>query len=367
MTPPAVLALRSAQWLVCGVHHSAGPAAVAGGTGGDTVRRGPLFAVIVSLAGVSLFSASPPAFAEHSQPVLTYSPKEGPEGTVISFTISGCKEADPGPSFRPEVDISISLFPTSFAGGDQRHFDITTDDEQVSGTFPVRTRAQYAASASGFDGRTLSLLAICWEGGDTRRPDGGDQFIITDAPAPAPAPAPTPAPAPSPPQPASAARPDTESQAQVSDATVTPGEQVTVTGGGFAPSRELRVDMDSDPVFLGTTRSDAGGRFTATVTIPSNASPGVHRIVVSGPGTGGGTHRSIATVNVVVTVARPLARTGGTSGGVLRLAVAFTLAGVALLFAANRRVRTISVARVPRLARPRNRIIWRGGRARRCL
>ncbi|HEX2272940.1 MAG TPA: hypothetical protein VHG90_03590 [Acidimicrobiales bacterium] len=322
------------------------------------MRRGPLVGLVFLLVAASLVWAGAPAFADHSRPVVTYSPKEGPEGTVISFTVAGCKEAAQGPQGRPETDLTISLFPSSFGGGDQRHFDIGEDDEQVSGTFTVRTRAQYAASASGFDGRTLSLAAVCWEGGDMVF---GGEFIITDAPAAAPAPSPAPAPV----APAPAASPDTESQAQVSDATVTPGEQVTVTGGGFAPNRDLRIDMDSDPVFLGTTRSDAGGRFTATVTIPLNASPGAHRIVVSGPGPGGGTHRSIATVNVVVTVGRPLARTGGTSAGLLRLAIVFTLAGMVLLVGAGHRARTIALGRASRPVRPRGGIVWRAGRARR--
>ena len=60
------------------------------------MRRGPLLAALL-LLGLSLFAAVPPAFADHSSPVLTYTPREGPEGTVISFTIAGCKEAAEDP------------------------------------------------------------------------------------------------------------------------------------------------------------------------------------------------------------------------------------------------------------------------------
>ena len=140
------------------------------------MRRRPLLAALL-LVGLSLGAGAQPALADHSSPVLTYTPKEGPEGTVISFTISGCKEAAQGPQGRPETDITISLFPSSFGGGDQRHFDISADDEQVTGTFTVRTRAEYAASSSGFDGRTLFLGVVCWEGGDT---EFDDEFVITD-------------------------------------------------------------------------------------------------------------------------------------------------------------------------------------------
>ena len=331
--------------------------------GGNFVRRGPLLSALL-LLGLSLFSAVPPAFADHSSPVLTYAPKEGPEGTVISFTIAGCKEAAEGPQGQPERDITISLFPSSFAGGDQQHFDIAADDEQVSGTFTVRTRAQYAASASGFDGRTIFLGVVCWEGGDT----GFDaEFIITDTAQTTTTttatttttsttlPAATQPPAGS---------PDTQSEAQVSAATVAPGQQVSVTGGGFAPGRDLRADLFSDPVFLGSTRSDAAGRFATTVTIPVNASPGPHQIVVSGPGPQGGTHRSVATVTVVVTVARPLARTGGDSFGLVRLAIVSTLIGAVLLVSTERRLMALGLGWGIGYARPRHRI-WRGGRPRR--
>ena len=323
------------------------------------MRRMPLLSFV--LLGLSLLVVAEPALAEHSTPVLTYTPQQGPEGTVITFTIAGCKEAAQGPAGRPEADITISLFPSSFAGGDQRHFDIAADDEQVTGSFTVGTRAQYAASASGFDGRTLSLGVVCWEGGDT-----GDEFIITDAPQPEPTVTTTTSTTTRPTVPqAQTASPDTQSQAQVSDATVTPGEAINVSGGGFAPDRDVRLDFLSDPVFLGSTRSDSSGRFSITVTIPLNASSGPHRIIASGPGAGGGTHRSIATVNVVTRVAQPLARTGGTSTGLLHLGMVATLAGVLLLVCTERRLTNINLGRQPSVVRARHGIVWRGGRPRR--
>ena len=150
----------------------------------------------------------------------------------------------------------------------------------------------------------------------------------------------------------------------MSDATVEPGQQVNVVGGGFAPDRDLRADLFSDPVFLGSTRSDAAGRFAITVTIPANVSPGPHRIVVSGPGRQGGTHRSVATVTVVVAVTRPLARTGGDSAGLLRLAMMSTLMGAVLVVATQRRLMALGFGWGSGYARPRHRI-WRGGRPRR--
>jgi hypothetical protein len=332
------------------------------------MRRTPLLSFVLLsfvLLSLSLLVVAEPAFADHSTPVLTYTPQQGPEGTVITFTIAGCKEAAQGPAGRPETDITISLFPSSFGGGDQRHFDIAADDEQVGGSFTVGTRAQYAASASGFDGTTLFLGVVCWEGGDT---GFDDEFIITDAAQPEPATTTTTTTStttrPTVPQPQTAS-PDTQSQAEVSDATVTSGETINVSGGGFAPNRDVRLDFFSDPVFLGSTRSASSGRFSLAVTIPLNASPGPHRIIASGPGAGGGTHRSIAIVNVVTRFAQPLARTGGTSTGLLHLGMVAALAGTVLLVGTELRLPSIGLSRGPRFGRARHRIVWRGGRPRR--
>lgn len=92
--------------------------------------------------------------------------------------------------------------------------------------------------------------------------------------------------------------------AQVSDATVRPGQQVTVTGDGFAPNQELRMTFFSHPRALGATRSDATGRFNAAIQIPADAEAGAHRIVVEGPAPQGGSRQSVGSVTA------ELARTG---------------------------------------------------------
>jgi hypothetical protein len=90
------------------------------------------------------------------------------------------------------------------------------------------------------------------------------------------------------------------STAVASPSTVAAGHSVTVQGTGpFAANQPLQVFFDgappSPPV---TAQSDAAGAYVATVTVPSTASSGTHRITVSGPGPQGGTHESIATVMV---------------------------------------------------------------------
>jgi hypothetical protein len=106
----------------------------------------------------------------------------------------------------------------------------------------------------------------------------------------------------------------TQGVAQVSDPTVTRGQQVTVTGDGFAPNQALRVTFATGAISLGTTTSDASGRFTAPVRIPTTAPAGSHRILVAGSGATG-TQREVAatvTVNLTATgrMTVPLALTG---------------------------------------------------------
>jgi hypothetical protein len=49
---------------------------------------------------------------------------------------------------------------------------------------------------------------------------------------------------------------------------VEPGQAVTVSGSGYPPNTPLEVLLLSDPVLLGTTTTDASGRFAVVVTIP---------------------------------------------------------------------------------------------------
>ncbi len=66
--------------------------------------------------------------------------------------------------------------------------------------------------------------------------------------------------------------------------TTTPvaGGSVTLTGGGFAASTTLTVELHSTPVVLATIESDVYGNYSTTVVIPSDTTPGSHDLVVSG-------------------------------------------------------------------------------------
>ncbi|WP_022889337.1 endonuclease/exonuclease/phosphatase family protein [Agromyces italicus] len=63
---------------------------------------------------------------------------------------------------------------------------------------------------------------------------------------------------------------------------VVAGATVAVSGSGFGPEAELRVELHSTPVVLGTATTDEAGAFRSTMTIPADTAPGEHSLVVIG-------------------------------------------------------------------------------------
>lgn len=61
------------------------------------------------------------------------------------------------------------------------------------------------------------------------------------------------------------------------------GGAVVVLGTGFAPGSELRVELRSTPVLLGTVTADGTGSFRVTMTVPADTVPGAHSLVVVDP------------------------------------------------------------------------------------
>ena len=75
------------------------------------------------------------------------------------------------------------------------------------------------------------------------------------------------------------------SPATVTPSSALPGQEVEVRGGGpgcFRPSSTLTVVYTSEPVVLGTTMTDAFGRYAVIVRIPAGSTPGLHRFTISG-------------------------------------------------------------------------------------
>jgi hypothetical protein len=115
---------------------------------------------------------------------------------------------------------------------------------------------------------------------------------------------------------------------------VAAGEQVTISGANFPPDTNLDSTLFSDPVPLGSTRSDGAGRYSHTVTIPLGTPLGAHDIVVAGGG-------AQASVRITVVAAAPartdtglLARTGSQAGTLVSLAVLAVLGGLLFVMAA---------------------------------
>ncbi len=76
----------------------------------------------------------------------------------------------------------------------------------------------------------------------------------------------------------------------VSETTIAPGEDVTVSGNGFAPSSDVDVTIESTPRHLASDRADQSGSFSATVEIPQDMSEGEHTLIASGSAPDGATH-----------------------------------------------------------------------------
>jgi hypothetical protein len=87
----------------------------------------------------------------------------------------------------------------------------------------------------------------------------------------------------------------------VGSLTTTPGQSVTISTAGWMSSTEVTATMYSDPVHLGRFPATPTGSLVATLTIPSTAPAGAHRIELTGLGANG----SPATVVLALTVQAP--------------------------------------------------------------
>ena len=68
----------------------------------------------------------------------------------------------------------------------------------------------------------------------------------------------------------------------VSDTTLSPGDQVTVTGKHWQPGSTVRFTLQPEDINLGSTTVGTNGKFSAVLTIPNNIVPGPHTIQCSG-------------------------------------------------------------------------------------
>ena len=68
----------------------------------------------------------------------------------------------------------------------------------------------------------------------------------------------------------------------VSDTTINPGDQVTVSGKHWQRGSTVTFTLQPEDINLGSTTVGQNGKFSAVVTIPDSVEPGPHTIVCSG-------------------------------------------------------------------------------------
>jgi LPXTG-motif cell wall-anchored protein len=118
--------------------------------------------------------------------------------------------------------------------------------------------------------------------------------------------------------------------------TVVRGETIDVNGQGCAPGAEVVVTWD-DGTVLGTFTADENGDFTTVITIPSNATLGVHLVTATC-----GDIEQFIKVNVLAETVNnvddgTLARTGSSNTGpLIGIGAAAVVLGGAFLYGARR-------------------------------
>jgi hypothetical protein len=90
--------------------------------------------------------------------------------------------------------------------------------------------------------------------------------------------------------------------------TVHGGSLVTLLGSGFRPATSITITFHSKPYTVGRVTADASGSFSATVTVPTDASPGSHHLVATGMSPSGRLTSLVTPIRVVAL------QTGGGDG-----------------------------------------------------
>jgi hypothetical protein len=134
----------------------------------------------------------------------------------------------------------------------------------------------------------------------------------------------------------------------VSDSTPAPGEDIVISGGGFAPGSTVTITIaagggltlaEGDVVVSGTAVADASGNFSIRLQVPPGTPAGDYAVVASGIGPDGEPVALRSTVTVVAAGAGGggLPFTGSNSGVALWVAFAVVALGAALVIGARQR------------------------------
>lgn len=118
----------------------------------------------------------------------------------------------------------------------------------------------------------------------------------------------------------------------VSDTTLSPGEQVTVTGKHWRPGSTVTFTLQPEGINLGSTTVGQNGKFSAVLTIPTNIEPGPHTIECSGISRRGNTVVRAIAIQILGGV---VSGGGGTAFTSTVLNVPLWIVLIAALFAAG--------------------------------
>ena len=93
------------------------------------------------------------------------------------------------------------------------------------------------------------------------------------------------------------------------DGSITTGEALRVTGGGYAPGASVEITVGTLPTVLGVTIANAAGEIDASVILPAQYAGGTHQVSATGANASGG----ILVLGMQVTVAAATATTTATT------------------------------------------------------
>ena len=115
------------------------------------------------------------------------------------------------------------------------------------------------------------------------------------------------------------------------DTTVTAGDQITVSGKGFAPGETVRIELRSTPVVIGTATAGPTGAFAARVRIPVDAEGGAHTIVAIGAASGITVSAALTVTALAATIVAAAAGVLAATGGTLPLTVLYSALALLVL------------------------------------
>lgn len=238
------------------------------------------------------------------------------------------------PGVGTKLEVGQAIAPLVRAKDDFAVASVTllADGEEVA-TSSVSPYSFSWTAADAHKGKTVALSAVVTDSSGQSTPSEAVMVDVAGDPVVEPSPEPTDGPSP---EPTSSAEP-TESpaaplQLTLSAGTVEAGGTVTVTGSGFVPGAQLRLELHSTPVVLASVVADSeSGAFTASVRIPSDTERGAHTIAVYD-----GTSK-LASVQVTVVARGALAATGVAWTAGALFGALFLAAGVVLVLSRRRR------------------------------